>query len=723
MKIDVKRLWKTKKKQLLGITAGVTAAAIGCGLWYQAGHSSKDPVYVYPFQYIGMTEYWGDVQESYGPVTTDKIQTVFLSETQTVTEILVQAGDTVKKGDLLMTFDTTLSDLQLERKRLEVEKLKLQLEDARDELNKLNGMKPMETPEISDEEMDESDEEDTTQKLTEPKGFPALTSDDSETYDGSTAERALILWIPADMAIDSSENLAMMESLAAQLQEKNGTEGAIEEYIPEDEPEVTVPEDDTDSEDDENTEDDDLEEDEGTGDENDTEDDEGTGDDNSTGDENDTEGDEGIGDDNGTGGENDTEDDEGTGDDNGAGGENDTGDDDGTEDNGDINNTNDTNDTEGNNGSEGGEDTAEQQSSDEEPDPIEENTAMQEADTELIPSSASADPDTSTSELEKGEVFYVVFKITEEDRVDGVSKYFQCMKVQKTGNQKYKLYVADTLITDYSAEEIKADDAFGDIFGDLFDEEDDVTEPLSSYTASQLAQMRSDQQKKIKELELQIKMTDAEYKIMQKEISDGNIYSDSDGKVVSLLTEEEARQTKQPVLKVSGGGGFYVEGFVSELEKENMKIGQEVTVNDWNTGMTYTGTVDSMGDFPTRDGYYNGSGNPNASYYPFQVFVDETADLQAGSYVSVQYSSAESQAGIYLENPFLRTEKGKSYVLVLGSNGRLEQRWVTTGKSLWGNYTEIKDNLTAEDLIAFPYGKNVKPGVAAQEGDLSNLYG
>ena len=67
--------------------------------------------------------------------------------------------------------------------------------------------------------------------------------------------------------------------------------------------------------------------------------------------------------------------------------------------------------------------------------------------------------------------------------------------------------------------------------------------------------------------------------------------------------------------------------------------------------------------------------------------------------------------------------KGRSYVLVMGANGKLEQRWVTIGKSLWGSYTEILEGLSAEDRIAFPYGKNVKPGVAAQEGDLSNLYG
>ena len=174
---------------------------------------------------------------------------------------------------------------------------------------------------------------------------------------------------------------------------------------------------------------------------------------------------------------------------------------------------------------------------------------------------------------------------------------------------------------------------------------------------------------------------------------------------------------------MSGGGGFYVEGFINELEKDTMQLGQEVTVNDWNTGMTYTGTIESIGDFPSQQGYFGGNGNPNASFYPFMVFVDGEADLQAGSYVSVMYSTAESENGVYLENPFLRTEQGRSYVLVLGADGKLQQRFVATGKSLWGNYTQILSGLTAEDLIAFPYGKNVKPGVAAIEGDMSNLYG
>ena len=103
-----------RKKLLLSITAVVLVAALGAGVWLGT-RGGGEPVNVYPFMYIGMTEFWGDAQESYGPVTTDKIQTEFLSDTQTVTEVKVSDGDTVKKGDVLFSFDTTLDALTRER--------------------------------------------------------------------------------------------------------------------------------------------------------------------------------------------------------------------------------------------------------------------------------------------------------------------------------------------------------------------------------------------------------------------------------------------------------------------------------------------------------------------------------------------------------------------------------------------------------------------------------
>ena len=173
-----------RKKLLIGGIAAVAAAAIGAGIWFGT-RGSGEPVKVFPFRYIGMTEYWGDTQESYGPVSTDRIQTIYLSETQTVTEIAVSVGDTVAKGDLLMTFDTTLTDIALERKRLDVEKLKLQLENAQADLLEIKAMKPMVIPTYTSSS-DDSDA-DTGDYLT---GTYALSQDSD--YDGSSRESALI---------------------------------------------------------------------------------------------------------------------------------------------------------------------------------------------------------------------------------------------------------------------------------------------------------------------------------------------------------------------------------------------------------------------------------------------------------------------------------------------------------------------------------------------------
>ena len=309
--------------------------------------------------------------------------------------------------------------------------------------------------------------------------------------------------------------------------------------------------------------------------------------------------------------------------------------------------------------------------------------------------------------------YYVIFKVTQSDMSLGQTKLWQGLLVTRnpgTNTFSFKFFDATYMKDHMLAQPSSPSDSMPEIdYG-------------SGYTAAQIAQMRSEQEKTIKDLQFQIKMAEADYKIMQTEVTDGNVYAEIDGEVVSVLTEEEAKLTMQPVLKVSGGGGFYVEGFVSELEKDNLAIGQEVTVNDWNTGMVYTGTIQSIGDFPSPDGYWNGMGNPNASYYPFSVFIDGSADLQAGYYVNVTYSSATAENGIYLEKPFLRTEQGESYVFVQGENGKLEKRYVTTGKSLWGSYTEILDGITAEDFIAFPYGKNVREGAVTRESDLSELY-
>ena len=593
---------QNKKKTIITVTAVVLAVVIGLGVWFGVSRGRSEPVKVFAFNYVGMTEYWGDSQESYGPVSTDKIQTVFLSSTQTVTEMKVAQGDMVKKGDVLMTFDTTLSDLQLERKRLEVEKLKLDLETAQKKLKDIRNMKPMSI--VTPDDSDDSEDDDSGKGVKLSGSYQLSTNSD---YDGSMAEKALICWLNTAAAVDNGL-LEAARQKAEEYQNKN--------YVPDptEEPTVETTEETTET----TTET--------------TESPSEKPSENPNPPENPGEG---------------------------SSGEN-----------------------------PGGEDG--------------ENSSA----------SAAENPDEKPTITVSD--YYMVFKVTEGNMSLGNRLTWQGLHIYRQGGGFVFKFFDASVVPDHS---IITDDP------DSTDPTDpDMPDPGSGYTAAQLAQMRSEQEKKIKELGFKIKVAEADYKIKQAEMSDGNIYADFDGKVVSVLTEEEARTKSQPIIKVSGGGGFYIQGSVSELDKDKLQIGQEVTVNDWNTGMTYPGKIVSMGDFPSDNDSYYGSGNPNVSYYPFTVFVDETADLQAGMYANIQYSSAESENGIYLENPFIRTENGQSYVYVQGAGGKLEKRFVTTGKALWGSYTEIRSGLTADDLIAFPYGKNLKEGAPTVESDPSDLH-
>ena len=130
-----------KKKIWIPIVSLVLVAALGSGLALYFTQKPGKVVGVYDSNEL-ITTYWGDEKSSSGPVTTDKLQTVFLSATQEVTKVHVQEGQKVAKGTTLLTYDTTLSQLSLDRKDLEIQRTKLRLEDAQDQLASIKKMKP-----------------------------------------------------------------------------------------------------------------------------------------------------------------------------------------------------------------------------------------------------------------------------------------------------------------------------------------------------------------------------------------------------------------------------------------------------------------------------------------------------------------------------------------------------------------------------------------------------
>ena len=109
--------------------------------------------------------------------------------------------------------------------------------------------------------------------------------------------------------------------------------------------------------------------------------------------------------------------------------------------------------------------------------------------------------------------------------------------------------------------------------------------------------MAAEQKKTIQDLDLNLRISRVEYERAKAEKDNSTVTAKFGGTVKTVVDEETARFSGQPLLTVSDGGGYYVTGTLSELERSRMQIGQEVTVT-YKIMMPLEGTwtVEPCGD-------------------------------------------------------------------------------------------------------------------------------
>lgn len=129
------------KTAVISIVVSVAlVGSAGYGAYY-AVQKQKKPVDVVPVEYVNM-EYWGDEMSSmYGTVTSQIAQTVVLNEEYAVDQVFVKAGDTVKEGSPLFSYDMTLEELELEMEQLDLQTLDLTMTKLEKDLEKLKSGK------------------------------------------------------------------------------------------------------------------------------------------------------------------------------------------------------------------------------------------------------------------------------------------------------------------------------------------------------------------------------------------------------------------------------------------------------------------------------------------------------------------------------------------------------------------------------------------------------
>ena len=309
--------------------------------------------------------------------------------------------------------------------------------------------------------------------------------------------------------------------------------------------------------------------------------------------------------------------------------------------------------------------------------------------------------------------YYVRLEIRESDTITGA--FIRSIDLDGTvltdhgyGPGTYWIFNSDTGITKYE-EEVPDDGGGGTDPG--WDNDNDG----STYTAEELAQAIEDKKLEIQKLKLDERQAKLKLKNYNKEMEESTVVSAVDGYVKSINGSEE-----DAYMVVDSENGLYVKTTVSELDLDNVAVDQVVNCSSWDTGSNFTATITEIDAFPSSESGSDGSGNVNSSSYPVLAVVDEDTAESLSEYesVSVTFPSTDvTDAGsIYLEKAYIRSENGQSYVYIADDNEKLKKQYVRTGSTVWG-YVEVKQGLSTDDQIAFPYGKNVKEGAAVKLAD------
>lgn len=237
----------------------------------------------------------------------------------------------------------------------------------------------------------------------------------------------------------------------------------------------------------------------------------------------------------------------------------------------------------------------------------------------------------------------------------------------------------------------------------------------SGYTEIELAKAIRDKKQELKTLDLDLRKAKLSLSENKALLNDGIVRAKRSGIVRNIKDLSNPIQDGSAFLEVATGQGTYIKGSISELMLNQIKVGDTISAYCWTSGETFDAKIQSIDTVPSSNSNYNGSGNPNVSYYGFEAYAKDASKIHAGEYLELTFNlSSDTTSSIWLSKAYVKQEGNKYYVLK-DVHGKLKKQYVTVGKIVWGDTMEIKDGLSDTDYIAFAYSKNAKEGVKTQK--------
>lgn len=129
---------RNKKKKLIAVISASLAVVLVAGIILLAVNAGGAPVKVASVSVMNQGYWGGNSQISeYGNIVADMNQTINYDDSLTIKEIYVKEGDKVKVGDPLISYNTTLVEMEYDMKKMQIEGIGLKIQNLQAEIDQL----------------------------------------------------------------------------------------------------------------------------------------------------------------------------------------------------------------------------------------------------------------------------------------------------------------------------------------------------------------------------------------------------------------------------------------------------------------------------------------------------------------------------------------------------------------------------------------------------------
>ncbi|MGG5311185.1 efflux RND transporter periplasmic adaptor subunit [Enterococcus sp. DIV1304_2] len=212
----------------------------------------------------------------------------------------------------------------------------------------------------------------------------------------------------------------------------------------------------------------------------------------------------------------------------------------------------------------------------------------------------------------------------------------------------------------------------------------------------------------VKNAETELRRAQLLHQNEKERLNEDTVTADHSGRIKSLnrdlVNQSKERQKEENFMEILDDSNLYVDGQVTEFDREKVAVDQRVEIMDRkDQENTWQGTIVQVANL-TSDAKQDDQKeeNPNLSKFPYKVKIDPKEEMPLiGSNVYVNVLPQGFVPGKVIINQRYLMEKDEKYYVWKVENNRIKEHEVKVNP-MDNELAEIVEGLTVEDQLALP---------------------